>query len=70
MNTGANAARLEALTRQLMLQWEQTKNFWRDAKGREFEDKYIAELDSTVESAVAVIKQIDKVITTIRHDCE
>ncbi len=70
MSTGDDGARLEALTRQLMARWEQTKKVWRDEKSQEFERHYMEELHAGVESAVTVIRQIDKLITTTRNDCE
>jgi len=66
----ASGARLAAVTKEIMLQWQQTKNYWGDAKSREFEQKYLQELGSGVDKAVAVIDQLDKLIAKIKHDCE
>ncbi len=66
----ANGARLEAITKELRVQWQQTKNFWSDAKSAEFERKYLEELFSSVDRAVGVIDQLDKLITKIKKDCE
>jgi len=65
-----NGAKLTALTKALSLQWEDTKNYWRDSKSEEFERQYIQELLTSAERAVAVIQQIDKLIAKIRSDCE
>ena len=67
-----NAARtrLTALTRELRQDWQQTKEYWMDVKSQEFEQKYLLELFSSADRAVAVIEQLDKLITTIRNDCE
>jgi hypothetical protein len=40
----ANATRLSGITRDLWGHWQQTKAYWRDAKCREFEEKYLADL--------------------------
>ncbi len=62
--------KLSALTRELWGQWQQTKVFWRDERGREFEQKYMEELVTSVDRAVTVIDQLDKLLSKIRKDCE
>jgi len=66
----ANGTRLAGATRELWLQWQETKNYWRDAKSQEFEAHYLSELVATVDKSVAVIEQLDKLLTKIRKDCE
>jgi hypothetical protein len=66
----ASGARLEALTRELRIEWQQTKTTWNDAKSLEFEQKYLQELFATVERTLSTIEQLDKVVTKIRKDCE
>ena len=66
----ANATRLTAITRELWAQWQRTKDEWRDAKSQEFEQKYMAELLASVDQSVAIIEQLDKLVTKIRKDCE
>ena len=65
-----NASKLIALTRQISAQWEQTKESWQDAKSQEFERQYIQELLASVDKAVTVIEQLDKLVSKIRTDCE
>ena len=64
-----NGAKLSAVTKELAQQWQQTKEHWRDAKSQEFERQYIQELLSSVEKAVTVMEQLDKLVTKIRNDC-
>jgi len=66
----ANGARLGAITKELWLQWQQTKEYWRDAKSQEFERKYLEELLASVDKTVTVIEQLDKLVMKIRKDCE
>ena len=68
MNAGR--ARLEALSKELRLQWLQTKDHWADAKSQEFEQKFLQELFLSVDRSVGVIEQLDKVINKIKKDCE
>jgi hypothetical protein len=66
----ASGSRLEAITKELRLQWLQTKEYWTDAKSQEFEQRYLQELFATVDKTVATIEEIDKLVTKIRKDCE
>ena len=70
MNIAGNGKRLAILTLQLSNQWQQTREHWQDARGREFEQRYMQELTQSVDRAVAVIEQLDKVVAKIRNDCE
>lgn len=66
----ASGARLAAISKQLWLDWQQTKEQWADAKSQEFERKFLLELFSSVDKTVTVIEQLDKLMTKIRKDCE
>jgi len=66
----ANGTRLAGITKDLWLQWQQTKEYWRDAKSQEFEQKYLDELVASVDKATAVIEDLDKLLMKIRKDCE
>ena len=64
------ATRLTAVTRDLSNQWAETKYYWRDAKSLEFEKKYLEELFPAVERTVALMEQLEKLLSQIRHECE
>jgi hypothetical protein len=66
----ANSTRLSGATRELWLQWQQTRNYWRDSKSEEFEKQYLSELIISVDKTVSVIDQLDKLIGKIKRDCE
>jgi hypothetical protein len=66
----ANGTRLTALTRELWAQWQQTRQAWDDVKSREFEQRFLLELLSTVDKTVVVIEELDKLVTKIKSDCE
>ena len=70
MNLSGNRGRLIGLTRELLLRWEETKNFWRDAKSEEFERKYIVELSAHVNRSVLVLEQLEELLKKVRSDCE
>src|SRR5438093_13655505 len=70
MSTSANGARLAALTKDLLGRWRQTRDYWRDDKAREFEERYLLELESTVNAAISGIANLESVLRKIRSDCE
>ena len=65
-----SSARLTGLTKELRVQWLDTKSYWKDARSLEFERKYMEELFASVDRAVTVMEQLDKLMTKIRTDCE
>ena len=70
MSEGGNAARLANLTRELLQRWQQTREVWSDRKAREFEERFIRELESEVNSTLPAIEQLESVLQRVRHDCE
>ena len=70
MSAANSKGRLTGVTKQLALQWAETKNYWRDEKSREFEQKYLQELFVDVDKAVAVIEKLDELLKKVRSDCE
>ncbi len=66
----AGGARLGAVTKELWVQWQQTKESWQDAKAEEFERRFLSELFSSVDRTVNVIDQLDKLMAKVKHDCE
>ena len=70
MSTSASGARLAALTKELLNCWQQTRECWMDAKAREFDERYMLELESMVKSATTGIANLESVIRNVRSDCE
>jgi hypothetical protein len=70
MNFSGNKSRLIGVTKELVLQWEQTKNYWHDAKSAEFEQRYIEELTVGVDRTVMVIEKLDELLKKVKKDCE
>jgi len=65
-----SSARLAGITKELRGQWQDTKHYWRDDRCQEFEHRYMEELFSSVDRAVTVMEQLDKLLMKIRQDCE
>jgi hypothetical protein len=70
MNLTGSKSRLVGITKELALQWEETKNYWHDAKSREFEHRYIEELLVGVDKTVMIIEKLDELMRKVRKDCE
>ena len=70
MNLSGNRGRLVGLTRELSLEWAETKNHWHDAKSEEFDRKFMAELAAHVNRAVVVLEQLEELLKKVRNDCE
>ncbi len=68
MNASKN--RLMGLTKELRAEWEQTRQYWNDAKSLEFEKRFLAELMAGVNQAVTNIDALERVISQVRSDCE
>jgi hypothetical protein len=62
--------RLMGLTKELRADWEQTKQYWNDAKSQEFERRFFDELLSGVNQAIANIDALERVLDKIRDDCK
>ena len=61
--------RLIALTREILNEWENTRNYWNDAKSSEFEDRFLNELQSGVNAAVTNIEALERILSKIHDDC-
>jgi hypothetical protein len=70
MTLSGSKSRLTALTKELALQWDETRNYWRDTKSLEFERRYLQELLAYVDRTVMVIEKLDELLKKVRSDCE
>ena len=66
----ASKNRLMGLTKELRTEWEQTRQYWNDAKSLEFEKRFLEELMAGVNLAVTNIDALERVINQVRNDCE
>jgi hypothetical protein len=70
VSMAGSKARLVGLTKELSLKWNETKNYWRDAKAQEFERKYLQELFIGVDKTVGIVEKLDELLKQVRKDCE
>lgn len=70
MNTsGVENNLTQALTR-LSAEWDETRNYWRDAKSLEFEKNTLDPLPRHVARAATAIAELNALLRKVRHDCE
>ncbi|HXR03747.1 MAG TPA: hypothetical protein VN836_03470 [Verrucomicrobiae bacterium] len=62
--------RLVSLTKGLATRWDETRNYWKDAKSQEFEQRYMSELYANVDKTVTVLEKLDELLAKVRKDCE
>jgi len=70
MSLKASKAKLARATKDLGSGWEETRHSWRDQKAREFEAEFISPLPDSISSAIAIIDELDVVLSKIRKHCE
>jgi len=70
MSLSGNKGRLVGLTRDISLEWTETKNYWRDERSEEFGRRFMDELAVHVNRAVIVLEHMDELLKKVRSDCE
>lgn len=65
-----SASNLAQAARLLMLEWDKTKEHWRDSKSAEFEHKYLEELPGQVAAAISAMEDMEALLKKVRSDCE
>ena len=70
MSLSGSKNRLVAITKELSNRWDETKNYWRDAKSQEFEQRYMVELFANVDRTITVMDKLNELMTKVRNDCE
>lgn len=70
MSARTSASQLSQSVKELLVEWDRTLSEWRDAKSREFQESYLAELPIHVARTAAAMEEIDDVLRKVRKDCE
>jgi hypothetical protein len=64
----SGAVKLEQAMRTIMLRWEQTKTLWRDSANKNFEDKYLADLEPQVKVVVEAAARLAEVLDRAQQE--
>jgi hypothetical protein len=70
MSLNASKSRLAALTKDLTAKWRETREYWRDDRAREFEQRYMDDLLSNATNTLNSIDKLEQILNRIRGDCE
>ncbi len=65
----AGVNHLKQTIRALRDQWQITETTWTDAVRTRFEDRYLAPLETAVDSATNGMEMIAEVLDQVRRDC-
>ncbi len=70
MSVVEGRAKLIQVGKKLMTDWQQVKEAWRDENCRQFEKKYIAQLETDIRAAAQAMEHIAAMLGSARRDCE
>ncbi|MBG87650.1 MAG: hypothetical protein CMO80_12215 [Verrucomicrobiales bacterium] len=70
MSLSASRTRLVAITKDLRRNWESARGAWRDEKCIEFDQLFMSDIESSVNTAVTVMQELEDVIQQVKKDCE
>jgi hypothetical protein len=70
MSLAGAKSRLAGTTKDIWLQWDETRKAWRDAKAEEFEKEFLSELFHGVDRTITVMEKLDELLARIKKDCE
>jgi|GEM_PF-398069 len=70
MSLQSSRSRLSGLSKELSRQWQAVQEVWLDSKGKEFNSNYMQALFDDIDSGVAAMEQLDKVLKKLKQDCE
>ena len=70
MSTKGCASNLTLSAKDLSVEWLRTKDFWRDIKSLEFEEKYLKPLPEHMVRVLGVLEELDAILRKVRQDCE
>lgn len=70
MSLNASKSRLASLTKDLSAKWRETREYWRDDRAREFDQRYMDDLLASVTHTLNSIDTLERLLNQIRADCE
>lgn len=64
------ASSLAQAAKDLSVEWRETQDHWRDAKAREFGERFIDPVPPQVARALEAMEELDRILRRIRSECE
>ncbi len=69
MSTIESRARLIQAAKNLLAQWQQVQEAWRDDNCQQFEKKYMAPLESSIRAAAQALERMEAMLDGAQQDC-
>ena len=63
-------AKLILAAKKLMAEWHQTRETWRDENARQFDQKYMAALETDIRAAVLAMERMGNALESARSECK
>ena len=70
MSLQSSRAKIQRLTKDLMVQWNQTKTLWNDPVSRRFETEYLLPLDRAVTASAEAMDSMHEIVSRAKRDCD
>ena len=70
MSGGEGKSTLLQAMKDLSVQWENTRAYWRDVKAMEFERKYLEGMPNLVARTSTAMDELSALIRRVEVDCE
>ncbi len=64
------ASSLAQASKDLSIEWTETKAHCRDAKAREFAGEYLDEIPAQIAKAVEAMGELERALRKVRSECE
>lgn len=69
MSAIESRAKLIQAAKQLMTDWQQAKEAWRDDNCQQFDKKYMTPLESSIRAAAQAMERMDTMLDGAQQDC-
>ena len=69
MGVHENSGRIGKAMKELLMQWEETKQVWDDPVSRSFEQRHLIPLQMDLKTATAAMGQMALLLDNIRREC-
>ncbi len=69
MSTIESRARLIQAAKNLLAQWQQVQEAWRDDNCQQFDKKYMTPLESSIRAAAVAMERMDAMLDSAQKDC-
>ena len=63
-------AKLILAAKKLTAEWHRTREMWRDENARQFDQKYMSQLETHIRAAVLAMERMGSALESARSDCK